>query len=263
MYLERLSVFDYANNPYYVPNGKFNTHSSTDDIALPNCTTYCFLRMQEASEQSKRQNNWIKSSGGFGNAKTWYETTTLPKGTELREGSIAVFDGNCGHVAFVEIKIDDTHAIITESNYDEDKSLRNRKFFDRREAKLVVGEATLSGVGKLIGYIYIPINDKRVQRDTTKNQVQIIEDFINVRKGPNGDLWQKGCYCPQGIYNYLDKQYDGTYYWYELDNNMWVREGEWTTEYPISQDYESLYKEAIEKLDLIKNKLKEIEDILC
>lgn len=263
MYLERLSVFDYDNNPYYVPNGIFNTHSSTSGIALPNCTMYCFLRMHEASEQTKRQNKWIKESGGFGNAKTWYDTTTLPKGTELKEGSIAVFDGNCGHVLFIEQKIDDTHAIITESNYDDDKSLRDWKFFRKREVELIIGQATLSGVGKLIGYIYIPINDGRVQRDTSKEQVEITETFVNCRKSPNGEVVNKGCYIAPGIYNVISSKEVNDYMWFEIDNNHWVREGEWLVHYKVNKDYEVLYKEARRQLDEITKKIKEIEDILC
>ena len=255
MYLERLSVFDYANNEYYAPNGKFNTRSATDSIALPNCTMYCFLRMQEASEQTKRQNKWIRESGGFGNAKTWYDTTTLPKGSEIKDGSIAVFDGNCGHVAFVERKIDDTHALLTESNYNDNKSLRNWYFFNRRPStELVVGKATISGVGKLLGFIYVPINDKRVAKDTAKNQVQIIEDFVNVRKEPNGDVWQKGCYCPMGIYDVVSKKVEDNYTWYQLDENMWVREGEWLIEYnaSVEDDKDKIIAELQDKLDKIK-----------
>ena len=123
--LQRPGVYD-PYNKYYDPNGKFNIY--TGSTRMPNCTAYSYLRAQEEMLLDDRDPYLIRSSGGFGNAKTWYDTTPLPKGHVLREGAIAVFDGNCGHVAIVEKKISDTHAIISESNYDDDKSLRNWKY---------------------------------------------------------------------------------------------------------------------------------------
>ena len=255
MWLRRINVFDYNNNPYYKPLGTFNIYSAYNSIQMPNCTQYCFLRMHEASEQTERQSKWIRASGGFGNAKTWYDTTTLPKGKELREGAIAVFDGNCGHVFYVEHKLDDTHAdLSTESNFNENKSLRDWHFFNvRKNVELVVGKATLAGVGKLIGYIYIPIKDIRVQRDITKHQVEITEEMVNVRVKPNGEVFCKGLYAPTGIYNIKSVEIVDNYKWYELEKNHWVREGDWTKEYEVDEkDYKALYKEAMAKLEKIR-----------
>ena len=190
MYLERLSVqgVDSNNNPnkYYKPSGEFDIYPMNADVNLPNCTMYCYCRGFEAME-SEKAFNWVRSDGGFGNAKTWFSTTTMPKGYELKEHSIAVFDGNCGHVAFVEEVLDSKHAIISESNYDRNKYLRNWKYWQKRAVELTVGKATLAGVGKLIGFIYLPVNDKRVVRNSNVNQVQVTEDMVNVRQSPGGD----------------------------------------------------------------------------
>jgi len=238
MFLRRLNVFDYNNNPFYKPKGTFNLHAATDSIQIPNCTQYCFLRMHEASDQTVRQSKWIRASGGFGNAKTWYDTTTLPKGSELREGAIAVFDGTCGHVFYVEKKLDSTHAdVSTESNFNENKSLRNWYFWNKREnVELVVGKATIKGCGKLLGYIYIPINDIRVERNTGKHQIEVIAEYVNVRIAPNGDVYQKGLYCPTGIFNVLDTKVVDGYTWYKLEEARWMREGEWLVDYPVKSD---------------------------
>ena len=176
----------------------------------------------------------------------------MPTGCELKDGCVAVFDGTSGHVCFVERKIDDTHAIITESQYDENKSnwgnkTWERKYWDRRTVELKVGKATLSGVGKLIGFIYPPIRDIRTTRNSSKEQVEILEDFVNVRKSANGEITNVGCFCPVGIFDVLDsKKIDG-YVWFKLDENAWVREGDWLVYYPEdSGELERLRKENAE-----------------
>ena len=226
MYRERLSVqgVDSKDNPnkYYKPNGEFNPYSATSSLALPNCTMYCNCRGYEAMEATERF-NWIRSTSGWGNAKTWWTSTVMPKGSEIKTGSVAVFDGNYGHVAFVERKIDSTHALISESNYDDNKSLRNWKYWRARIVELKVGKATLSGVGKLLGFIYLPINDIRVNRDKTKDQVSVIAEMINVRKSPSlsGEPYT-GTFCPLGIFNVLDKHDADGYTWYKLEEDNWI-----------------------------------------
>ena len=260
MYLQRLSIFDYANNKYYVPNGDFNTKSSTNSLQMPNCTMYAYLRANEALEAISRTKGIARAgSTGFGNAKTWYEETGYPTGTELKEGSIAVFDGNCGHVAFVEKKIDSTHAIISESQYDDDKSLRNYKFFRSRQVELVVGKATLSGVGKLKGFIYLPVDDVRTDRNLLNDQVDVTKDYLRVRDAAGGATVSSGLYCPVGLYNVLETkeaELNGTNYtWYKLEDGFWIAhiEGE-TLYYPKQSD--STKDEEIKRL---KKSLSEIK----
>lgn len=248
MRLQRLQVFDYYGNKYYKPLGEFNVRSATHAVAIPNCTQYAFLRMHEECDQEKRQDTWIRESGGFGDAKNWWETTTLPKGNEIRVGAIAVFDGNCGHVAVVEKVYDNEHGDLSESNYSDNKSLRDWHFFNyRKKVHLVVGKATIAGVGKLKGYIYPPVCDITVKRDTSKYQVQINEEYVNVRKTAKGDIVNKGCYCPVGIYNVLDVEIVEGYKWYKLEEGHWVREGEWSVDLPAdTSELEQLRKENAE-----------------
>ena len=215
--LQRPGVYD-PYNKYYQPNGAFNIY--TGSVRMPNCTAYAYIRAQEAERLNKRDPYLINSSGGFGNAKTWYATTPLPKGSVLREGAIAVFDGNCGHVAIVEKKINDHHGIISESNYDDNKSRRDWKYWQIRECDLIVGKSTISGVGPLIGFIYLDIKDKRVSRDSNKDQVKVSYDYINVRVSPGlSAVKYDGCFCPDGIYNVLDLQEADGYTWYKLDDD--------------------------------------------
>lgn len=221
MYLERLSADGISTSKYYIPNGEFNTSTAGSDVNLPNCTMYCYCRGFESIDAPKSF-PWVRPDGGFGNAKTWYATTTLPKGSVLKEGSVAVFDGNYGHVAFVERKINSTYALISESNYDANKSRRDWKYWQKREVELVVGKATLSGVGPLIGFIYLPINDIRVsKRDVSKNQVLIKEEFVHVRKTHNGEIYN-GLFCPTGLYNVIEFVDKGQYKWAKIDDECYV-----------------------------------------
>lgn len=234
MFLERLSSFGLSDSPYFIPSGKFNTAPSDSDIQMPNCTMYAYLRSFEAVNASNPFP--IARNGlGFGNAKTWYSESPLKKGSEIRTGSIACFDGNYGHVAFVERKIDNNHALISESQYDADKSLRNYKYWQKRIVELEAGKATLGGVGELQGFLYLDIQDIRTKR-SEKEQIEILEDFVNVRIEPNGDLLQKGCFAPMGIYNVLSKEQVNGYWWYQIGRKAWVREGNWLRYYEPADD---------------------------
>ena len=236
MFLERLSATGVGTNKYYESKGTFNKLASTASSALPNCTTYCLLRSYEFLNLDDRiKGIAIRNSYGWHNAKYWFKETGMPTGDVLREGSIAVFDGNCGHVAFIERKIDETHALITESNYDANKKLRNWKYWRKREVELIVGKATLSGVGKLLGYIYLPIEDVdiRTSRDKTKNQVEVSPGMLNVRTTPGGDLYRPGCYCPAGIYNVLDMTIKDDTTWYKIDEDCWIAQVEEVEYLPI------------------------------
>lgn len=256
MYLERLSSYGIDTSPYYEANGKFNTSPSNSDIQMPNCTMYAYCRAFE-SVNAKAPFPIARNTIGFGNAKTWYSLSPLNKGGVLKTGSIAVFDGTYGHVAYVERVIDDTHAIISESQYDTNKSLRNYRYWQKREVELVIGKSTLNGVGALLGFIYLDIDDVRTTRNFSKEQIEVLEDMVNVRGLPNGEVVRKGCYAPLGIYDIKSKKVVDEYTWYELDKNCWVRQGGWIKYYPVDDELEKLKKENVE----LKNRLSEIKKL--
>ena len=252
MYLERLNIFA-DTNPYYQYGGQF--YNCSYDYMLPNCTEYCLLRTFEAMETDTPVQLFNgRSALGYPKAKDWYRDTLLPKGDKLRDGCVAVFNGNYGHVCFCERKIDDTHAIITESQYDSDKDLRNYKYWNRRKVELEVGKATLSGVGELLGFIYPSIKDIRTERKN-KPQIEITEEFVNVRTSANGSIKVDGCYCPMGIYDVLNqKEVDG-FVWYKIDSKCWVREGSWLKYYSGDNELEKENEE-------LKTTIKEINKLI-
>lgn len=228
MYLIRrnISGANITSNPnkYYEPNGTFNTISATNDIQMPNCTQYCMLRSNEALQATSKVSGIAQAGTGFGNAKNWYANTQMEKGSTPRPGSIAVFTGTYGHVAFVEDVVDSTHCNITQSSYDADKSLRNYKYWEKVDNQyLVVGSATISGVGALLGYIYLPVDDVRVSRNTLVNQVRVTTDVLRVRTEPSlSGGYSAGCFCPKGYYNVLDTRTADGYTWYKIDTDCWI-----------------------------------------
>ena len=82
--------------------------------------------------------------------------------------------------------------------------------------------------------------------------IEIIDDYVNVRASPRGAVLIKGCYCPRGYYKVLERDFVDGYYWYKIDENSWVREGEWLR----VMDEITLLKEENE---MLKGRLKEIE----
>lgn len=263
MFLQRFNKVGMDSSPYYQSQTFNHAKGTTND--LPNCTQFCVSRTYESCEAEKPFVMFNgKSAGGYYMAKQWYDKTILPKGTELKTGSIAVFDGNYGHVAFVEQKIDDTHALISQSQYDEDKSLRNYKYYESKEVELVVGKATLSGIGKLIGFIYLPIRDIRTEENPSKDQIVVFEDLLNVRKEPEGECCEPGCYCPMGIYDVLEVKNLNGWDWYRIEENHWVRDGDWLVF--EDDDIMELKKENArlkEELSIANGQLDEIRKIVC
>lgn len=271
MFLQRMSKVGMDSSPYY-QSKDFNKAKGTI-TDLPNCTCFCQCRSYEALQLSSAIPMFIGySTGGYPNAKNWYDKTTFPKGKELKSGSIAVFDGNYGHVAFVEQKIDSNHALISQSQYDDNKSLRNYKYYESKVVELTVGKATLSGIGKLIGFIYLPIEDIRTNRNTLVDQIEIIEEMVNVRTEPNGDLLCQGCYAPTGIYNALESRKVDGYNWYKVEENAWIREGEWLIFYSgveqsdLEKENAELKEQVAElrtELAVANDQLDEIRRIVC
>ena len=261
MWMPRLNVF--ADDNKYYKSKTFNKGLGTD-LDMPNCTCYCTCRSFSASQVDKPYIMFKdRSAGSYPNAKNWFSETILPKGYDLQEGAIAVFDGNFGHVAFIEEKIDDTHAVISQSQYDSDKNRRDYKYWEKRTVSLQIGQTSMSGIGALIGFIYPPLNDIRTERDKTKHQIEVIESMLNVRTSPNGDVFCKGLYCPKGIFNVSNEEIVDGYKWYELEEKHWVREGEWLIDYPISDDdyYKNLYEQEVKENKELKKRLDKIRGL--
>ena len=255
MFLERLSKSGMDSSKYYQTQ-TFNKGLNTDND-LPNCVQYDVCRSYEAMQVNKpfkMFNN--RSAGGYPDAGNFYKDSLLPKGATLKIGAMACFDN---HVAFIERVNADGTCLITDSRYDKDKTLRNDRYWRKLDnVKLKVGsKPNMQGVGVFQGCLYNAVNDIRVKRDESKEQIEIIDDMVNVRVKPNGDPVIKGCYAPLGIYNVKSSELVDDFLWFEVESNCWIRTGEWLRYYPVDSELERLKKENKE----LKEKLKQINKL--
>lgn len=259
MYLERLSSDDMSVSKYY-QDPLFNI-SKGNIYDLPNCTLYDVCRGNESCGVSSPMKMFSgRSAGGYPEAINFFRDAILPKGSELRHGAFACFGSNSGnmHVAFVERTYDSSHCLITDSRYTEDKSVRNDRYWRKIDnVKLSIGETPIGipGVGVLQGFVYLPINDIR-GRNTQVDQVEVIDDLVNVRKAPEGDLLVSGCFCPMGFYTILETREVNGYKWYKLQDNAWIREGYWT------KFHQGVIDDKQQQIDILTKRINDAEIIL-
>ena len=254
MYEERLKVYGIDTSKYY-QDKNFN-HAKGSILDMPNCTDYDVCRGNESCEvDSPLLMFQGRPAGGFPSAENFFDDALLPKGYDLKTGSFACFEN---HVAYVERAITDRLCVLTDSRYDDNKSLRNDRYWRLLEnITLEVGKKpNISGIGKLIGFVYLPIKDVRTIRNESYEQIEILEELVNVRKAPEGEVRIEGCYAPMGMYNVLGKSLVNNKTWYQVDTDCWICEGGWLKHYPL-HDYDALVKENAE----LKERLKQINSL--
>lgn len=276
MILERLDK-PILNSKYYIPNNNEND--------MPNCTKYCHDRAQEVCEDVNLKLFKDISVKGFPMADKWLEHSALPTGTEVKPFSVACFSGNGGsiHVAFIERVNKDGTVLISDSRSDEDKSLRNERFWRLLDnVSLKVGKIpTISGVGELLGFQYLPVKDIRTTRNAKKPQLEVFKTRLRCRSsyGLSAPIANEGCYVPVGIYDVLDtKEADG-HTWclvdvdHSKDTQYWVaHDPSWARLYmpeAITDDFDEILNELVSRIRkehqtniAIKESLNQIADII-
>lgn len=273
MILERLDK-PILNTKYYIPNNNEND--------MPNCTKYCHDRGQEACENIELK--LFKDIGvkGFPMADKWLEHSALPTGTEVKPFSIACFSGVNGsiHVAFIERVNSDGTCLISDSRSDEDKSLRNDRFWRLLDnVTLKIGQIpTIAGVGELLGFQYLPVKDIRTKRNAEKTQLEVFKTRLRCRSsyGLNAPIINEGCYVPVGIYDVLEMVEADGYTWCKVEENHWIaHDKSWANLYKVepiipTDDFEenlerfvaSVRKEHNTNI-VIKESLQQIAEIIA
>lgn len=173
------------------------------------CTWWAFYRCISLSYSPCC---WYEGSGndGFGsytNAKDWLKNFRSPwevKGLDYTPvaGDIVVYDGNYGHVQFME-----TDTMYSEYSSGNPDSFRNGKLSDYK--------------GNILGYLHYPYNPTgSVERNVNVDQIQTLNDTLRIRTKPslNGDI---AGFVQLGYYNVLDKKDNDGYTWYKIDPNRW------------------------------------------
>ena len=226
MFLERLSSSGMQDNPYWY-SLTYNWFAK-DDLWLPNCTAFSCGRSSSLCGLN------VKNEIPRGNAQTWYSTSKWAKSSTPKVGAIGVWGGGqYGHVGIVERVNADGTVLLSQSNYTRaSKASMIANYFVLGTYKCEVGKVT-KGIGwTFLGFLINPyVDDKRVERNKHKDQIEVIEERVRARKSPNGEI-HKGLFIPMGIYNVLEEDGD----WVKVDTNVWFSKGSWTKEYPREED---------------------------
>lgn len=266
MFSERLSSADIKNNKYWY-DVNYNKGAKSAGTRLPNCTTYALGRSEEIAGQAVKIFPNI-SVGGFYDAKEWYDKSDWVGSNQPVEGGILCWGASTdkyGHVAICERVLGNTgngwKVLVSQSNY-------GGTFFETKEYVVNRGSKT-SGVGFIYnGCLHNPyIRDIRVDRDATKNQVEVLVDLLKLRKDANGDVVE-GLFAAPGIYNIIEIKESGNYTWAKLDTERWIAlndiEG-WTKTYfaddsgtKTDPDLENEIAELKAEISELNNKISEL-----
>lgn len=214
------------------------------------CTWYSYFRCQESDVGLSAPCYWDRPTrtGSYTNAKEWlknYREPWVVKGPDYKpqKYDIVVFDGNYGHVAFIE-EVHDNFAILSQYKNGDKKSFSNYQW--------QIGTAY---TGPLLGYLHYD-NIKPVPRDTSVNQVYVSNDRLRIRRQPSlsGDILG---YASIGYYNVLSTKDNDGYTWYKLDNDKYIANVE-TKYYPTKQqDIVRVIEDFVDNLTSEVNNLKD------
>lgn len=99
-----------------------------------------------------------------------------------------------------------------------------------------------------------------VERDETKNQVEVFVDQLRVRTEPNLNGKILG-FAKKGFYNVLDKAEADGYTWFKIADNQWIAYSEdWGKYYPKEKDYKQLYEESLKEISKLKEEINQLNN---
>jgi len=222
------------------------------------CTWYSFFRSSEAMPSAEPPCWWDRAThtGSYTNAKLWLENYRDPwqvkdPSYDPVAGDIAVFDGEYGHVQFME-----TGTIYSEYSNGDPNSFRNGKFEKRPN---------------LLGFLHYPYQDVNpVERNESVNQIQTTDNTLRIRLKPSlsGEIIG---HVQLGYYNVLQQADADGYTWYEIAPGRWCANIT-TTYLPAGDDFvdqirkwaDAMIADATEKQKKIESAeadFKKIKDI--
>lgn len=216
------------------------------------CTWGTYYRCLEASLTAccwfDRQTN----SGSYTNAKLWLQNYRDPwqvKGTDYIPvaGDVAVFDGEYGHVIFIE-RVNGKSCLISDWN---------------RVAPLTYASdnwewgTQLKGCGPLLGYLHFPFESVGVvDRNENVNQIQTTDDTLRIRNAPSLSGEIVG-HVQIGYYNVLNQTENDGYTWYEIAKDRWC--ANITTNY-LPAESTDIMAEIKKYFDMMETKVRTISE---
>lgn len=189
------------------------------------CTWYSYFRAQEVGLTAPCYWDRETRTGSYTNANEWLKNFREPwvvKGINYtpQKYDIVVFDGQYGHVAFIE-EVKGDIAIL--SQYMDGK----KDSFSNYEWRIGTNYT-----GPLLGYLHYE-GIKPVERNTNVNQVYVSDPTLRVRQSPSlsGNIIG---HAPVGYYNVLSLTQNDNYTWYQIDTDKFIANVK-TKYYPTKQ----------------------------
>ena len=197
------------------------------------CTWYSYYRALEEGMTPPCYWDRPTKTGSYTNAKEWLKNYREP--WEVKDinytpvkGDIAVFDGECGHVQFME-----TDTMYSEYSNGDPNSFKNGTFVKK---------------SNLLGFLHYPHSPlEPVERNVNVNQIQTTDEALRIRTKPSLDGEIVG-HVLIGYYNVLDTKKDDNYTWYKLAKDRWCAD--------VSTIYLPAENDALKELERIYNSMK-------
>lgn len=206
------------------------------------CTWFGYYRALEQGFSAPTYWDRETKTGSYTNAKEWLKNWREPwevKGLdyEPKAGDIAVFDGEYGHIQFME-----TDVMYSEYRNGDPDSFRNGKF-----------EKT----SNLLGFLHYPYEAViPVERNVSINQIQTLDTDLRIRVKPSLNAEIVG-FVQLGYYNVLQtKEADG-YLWYNIAKDRWVADVQ--VKY-LPADGTDIIREIERYFDSMKDKVNDLTD---
>lgn len=213
------------------------------------CTWYVYYRCLEVGFTPPCWWDRETKTGSYTNAKDWLKNYREPwevKGPDYKPsaGDVAVFDGEYGHVIFIE----KSDGLISEYN----RVVKNGFDNDNWE----FGSA-LAGCGPLLGYLHFPLNAvSPVARNEAVDQIETTDISLRIRTEPSLEGETVG-HVQLGYYNVSSKNEADGYTWYQIQKDRWV--ANITTIY-LPADSKDILGQIEEYLNAMKTETQSLSD---
>ena len=172
------------------------------------CTWFCYYEALWHGMSAPCYFDRATKTGSYTNAKLWlaeYRDPWIPitdKDYKPVQGDILVYDGEYGHVIFMESDI-----ITSEYRNGDPNSFRNAKLGDYK--------------GNLLGVLHYPYSPvSTVERNENVNQIETTDEQLRIRTEPSLAAEIVG-HVQLGYYNVLSEKDADGYIWYEISKDRW------------------------------------------
>ncbi len=215
------------------------------------CSWYVYYRCGEKGLPYPCWWDRATETGTFTDANLWVENYRDPwevKGKDYIpvENDIVVFNGEHGHVAFIE-KVEGNRALLSQYMSGKEDSFSNYSW-----------EIGTSYTGPLMGYLHCPYKIvETVPRNTKVNQIETTDDTLRIRNKPslNGEIVG---HVQIGFYNVLNESQSDGYTWYEISKDRWC--ADITTKYLPASEEDDFMKKIEEYFNKLKGEINTLSE---